>query len=222
MALIAPGTLRRFVVQNRLVLKTRVGLRNALEVHIEKELEAYRDQRMPHDIGVFVSVDLVRPHLKPSRWVQEEETLLNESAARWAENNSVIMGKKRLRLFLLETMDDFIHVSPIDRPTITQRTHEATFEGTTPNGPTSFVVRGEIALARFADDGVEGIDDPYVSRERHALLRVEAGRVHVTACSSRNGTFVNGTQLGDGEERILFVGDELKVGRTVLHLQRVS
>jgi hypothetical protein len=221
MSMLTPGSLRRFVSRSPIALRTRVGLRNALEVHIEDELEPFREQRVPHDIGAFVSVDLVQPHAKPSRWVEEEERLLNDTAARWAADNGVILGKTRIRLYLLETMSGYVHVGPIDPPASAKR-YEAVFEVGLPNASTRLVVQGETILARFASEGVQAIDDPYMSRDKHVQLRVEAGRVHVTACPSRNGTFINGTRLTDGEERVVFVGDELKVGRTIMRLEKVS
>jgi hypothetical protein len=115
-------------------------------------------------------------------------------------------------------MSGNVHLGPIDPPT-SSKTYEAVFE--MPNA-SKLVVNGSTTLARFASDGVQAIEDPYISRDKHVQLRVEAGRVHVTACASRNGTFINGTRLTDGEERVVFVGDELKVGRTSLKLERVS
>ena len=221
MSMLTPGSLRRFVSRSPIALRTRVGLRNALEVHIEDELEPFREQRVPHDIGAFVSVDLVRPHAKPSRWVEEEERLLNDTAARLASDNGVTLGPRRVRLYLLETLSGYVHVGPIDPPT-SSKTYEAVFEMGPPDATKHITVNGTTTLARFASDGVQAIEDPYISRDKHVQLRVEAGRVHVTACPSRNGTFINGTRLTDGEERVVFVGDELKVGRTTLRLERVS
>ena len=208
-------------------LRTRAGLHNALEARIENELGAFREQRVPHDIGVFVSPDIVQPHSRPARWVEEEERLLNEHASRWAADNGVILGRMKVRVFLLETLPDQIHVGPI-APPAPGKGYEAVFEIVTPGAPGStaaggrFAVRTETVIARFASEGVEAIEDPYISRDRHAILRVEAGRVHVTACPSRNGTWINGTRLADDEERVVFVGDELKLGRTVLRLERVA
>jgi hypothetical protein len=155
--------------------------------------------------------------------VEEEERLLNEHAARWSADNGVVLGRMRVRVFLLETLAEQIHVGPIAPPAL-GKGYEAVFEIVTPAGAAGgrFVARTETAIARFASEGVEAIEDPYISRDKHAVLRVEAGRVHVTACPSRNGTWINGTRLADDEERVVFVGDELKLGRTVLRLERVN
>lgn len=58
------------------------------------------------------------------------------------------------------------------------------------------------------------IDDPSISR-RHARFRVHGPRCHLTELGGRNGTFINGKQIIEGE---LAAGDTVVLGRVALQV----
>ncbi len=57
-------------------------------------------------------------------------------------------------------------------------------------------------------------DAPNVSR-RHAVLRFEGGRLHVTDTNSSNKTFVNGHELPPGHEYEIKRGQQLRLASNV-------
>lgn len=58
--------------------------------------------------------------------------------------------------------------------------------------------------------------DPDVSR-RHAMIRAIDGALGVEDVGSRNGTFVNGSQISGAT--VLKVGDEVRFGNTVWRVE---
>ena len=59
--------------------------------------------------------------------------------------------------------------------------------------------------------------DPKVSRH-HAEIVFERGFFVVHDLASANGTFINGQKLYPQEVRVLRDGDELRLGRLILHV----
>jgi pSer/pThr/pTyr-binding forkhead associated (FHA) protein len=77
-----------------------------------------------------------------------------------------------------------------------------------------FELEGEKVIGREATDIL--LDDEQVSR-RHALIRVDDGRVEIADLQSANGTEVNGERITDTVT--LAHGDAIKVGKTTLRLE---
>jgi pSer/pThr/pTyr-binding forkhead associated (FHA) protein len=57
--------------------------------------------------------------------------------------------------------------------------------------------------------------DTLVSR-RHAMIEFSQGEYTIKDLASLNGTFVNNKPLQKGEKRILFPGDVILIGKTVI------
>jgi pSer/pThr/pTyr-binding forkhead associated (FHA) protein len=80
-----------------------------------------------------------------------------------------------------------------------------------PDGETVPVREGTMVLGRGAEAEIR-LADPSVSR-RHAEVRVEGGRVHLTDLGSTNGTTVNGRKV----DRVnLSDGDRVALGSAVV------
>jgi len=75
--------------------------------------------------------------------------------------------------------------------------------------------RVRVPIGRRADAEIAVTDDPQVSRVHAVLERVGIDWVVMDEGLSRNGTVVNGDRLS--QRHRLANGDEVKVGRTVLH-----
>lgn len=60
-----------------------------------------------------------------------------------------------------------------------------------------------------------------VSR-RHAMVRLREKRLEAVDLGSRNGTFINGYQLKPHQPVALQDGDEMRVGKVVMHLRLVK
>lgn len=80
------------------------------------------------------------------------------------------------------------------------------------------ICRGRPAAVRRAGEVLEiALDDPYASA-RHAVLKAAEGGFLVLDAGSTNGTFVDGQQLAQGEERLVRAA-LLEVGHTFFHLR---
>jgi pSer/pThr/pTyr-binding forkhead associated (FHA) protein len=62
--------------------------------------------------------------------------------------------------------------------------------------------------------------DDFVSR-KHASIRFEAGSLYLNDLDSSNGTFLNGTRLGQGAVA-LSPGDTVRFGRTTFEVRRAD
>jgi pSer/pThr/pTyr-binding forkhead associated (FHA) protein len=76
-------------------------------------------------------------------------------------------------------------------------------------GPTEFVIGRSLYSSLM-------VDDPSVSR-LHASIRLCGGRCLIADLGSRNGTFVNGKQVGRDAVEV-GVGDEIRVGTLKVRL----
>jgi hypothetical protein len=85
-----------------------------------------------------------------------------------------------------------------------------------PNAGLTVDVDEEVVIGR--EDSDLAIDDEEMSR-RHAVVRRHANRLQVEDLGSTNGTFVDGTRIG--EPTLLGGGAEIKVGTTVLVVEGV-
>jgi pSer/pThr/pTyr-binding forkhead associated (FHA) protein len=79
-----------------------------------------------------------------------------------------------------------------------------------PLGPQSVIGRDPTAAVHLTDNEVS---------RRHAIITLGEGRATIEDLGSHNGTYAQGAQV-DGETA-LGVGDQIRVGRTVLELRQV-
>ena len=73
-----------------------------------------------------------------------------------------------------------------------------------------------------AEDGNDLVirGDAYVSR-KHASIRFQAGSFYLKDLGSSNGTFRNGTRLGQSVV-MLAPGDQIRFGHTTFELRRIG
>ena len=81
---------------------------------------------------------------------------------------------------------------------------------------TTFAIGAEVGIGRDADNTIVIIGDSYISG-RHARISRAEGYVIVEDLGSRNGTYLNGTQLT--QRHSVHRGDRIQVGYTVLEAQ---
>lgn len=81
---------------------------------------------------------------------------------------------------------------------------------------TTFAITNGLGIGREPDNAIVILGDAYVSGH-HAKLTVADGHVLIDDLASKNGTYLNGTRLG--EQRYLHTGDRIQVGYTVLEAQ---
>ncbi len=94
-------------------------------------------------------------------------------------------------------------------------TRAAVVEGASKSGK-SFELKGELTIGR-ADKCHIIIDDNYVS-QAHARIYPNNGTFFVEDLGSTNGTYLNRKRITTPSE--LQRGDKLKIGKTVLEMQR--
>ena len=81
------------------------------------------------------------------------------------------------------------------------------------------VTKPTFSLGALAANDLSFADDPTVSG-RHAKLFWEGAILKIEDLGSTNGTFVNSVKLAPGRQ-LLRPGDEVRLGQTVLILDRV-
>ena len=81
---------------------------------------------------------------------------------------------------------------------------------------TTFAIVAEVGIGRDTDNTVVITDDSYISGH-HARVVLADGNVVVHDLGSRNGTYLNGTQLT--QPLTVHPGDRIQVGYTVLEAQ---
>ena len=64
------------------------------------------------------------------------------------------------------------------------------------------------------------MEDEKVSRQ-HCVFDERPDGIYLRDLNSRNGTYVNGIKLENGTERRLSVNDMLRIGDTVLRIDRI-
>ena len=73
-----------------------------------------------------------------------------------------------------------------------------------------------ITIGRHADN-VLVLKNPRVSRY-HAVIEQFGARFRLSDLKSDNGTFVNGQRLAANQSRLLRDGDEIRLGKLVIHV----
>lgn len=81
-------------------------------------------------------------------------------------------------------------------------------KGLSSNAPI-FLEDSDLVLGNSSDSDIT-ITNPYVSR-RHCRITYKEDNYYVSDLGSKNGTFLNGTELLEGEESILNSGDVLEL-----------
>ena len=87
---------------------------------------------------------------------------------------------------------------------------------TGPAAGSQIQLQGELVIGRSADEEGRLGEDPELSREHARVSRTADGRLLVEDLGSTNGTFVNGTRIG--EPVTLSLGDQLELGGTRLQV----
>lgn len=217
-------------------------LREQLESGVREALRRYADRRTAPDLRVYVSTDLIPGGVDQGLWARDEAQHLRRFALQWAEDNNISRAGLRVEAILLDTKREFAFVKPLgleprEAPTHTdlepgvepaaRATHGAALRAavlevvSSPLLTEPLRVEGETTLGRRAEGGVRGLGDRYMSG-RHARLRVEGGKLHVTDLDSKNRTFVNEEPLSPHQPRELRVGDTLRMGTTTLRVARME
>lgn len=216
----------------------RPTLREQLEAGVRDALRKYADRRAAPDLRVYVSTDLLPEGVEPALWSQDEAMHLRRFAVQWAEDNSIARAGLRLEIILLDTKREFAFVKPVgleqqdDRsarplggtamPSASAAPGHARLEVVeSPSLREPLEVRGETTLGRRSGDGVQGMDDRYMSA-RHARLHLDNGRLWVTDLDSKNRTFVNEEPIEPHEPRALAVGDSVRLGTTTFRVAEVE
>jgi len=83
-------------------------------------------------------------------------------------------------------------------------------------GRSILLVNLPLTLGRNAAPDVQGLDDPLISRQHLRITLAEDGNICVSDLGSVNGTILNGIKLAANQITILKLGDELRMGSTVL------
>ena len=223
----------------------RPTLREQLEDGVRAALRKYAErQRAPH-LRVFVSTDLVPEGMEEAHWAADEGEHLRRFALQWAEDNDVPRVGLRVEMVLLDTKREFAFVKPIGVEAPAEEGRESAGSGraaraagpivqaghgaravlgivSSPTLATPLEVRGELVIGRRADgDSVFGAGDRYMS-SRHARLHIASGTLYVTDLDSKNRTFVNERPLPAHEQVPVAIGDQLRMGSTVLRVESVE
>ncbi|ABN54241.1 FHA domain-containing protein [Acetivibrio thermocellus BC1] len=74
----------------------------------------------------------------------------------------------------------------------------------------NYILRKSVTVGRNDKNDIV-IKDPFISGI-HAYIMTENGTVRIKDMGSKNGTFVNGVRLNEGEEVPLKDGDNIKIG----------
>lgn len=220
----------------------RPTLREQLEDGVRAALRKYAErQRAPH-LRVFVSTDLVPAGMEEAHWAGDEGEHLRRFALQWAEDNDVPRVGLRVEMVLLDTKREFAFVKPIGVESPAEE-GRGSAEPARPAGPivqpgggaravlgivasptlaTPLEVRGELVIGRRADgDSVFGAGDRYMS-SRHARLHIANGTLYITDLDSKNRTFVNERPLPPHEQVPVAIGDQLRMGATVVRVESVE
>ena len=221
----------------------RPTIRQQLEDGVREALRRYADRRTAPDLRVYVSTDLVPPGMNPHLWARDEADHLRRFAAQWAQDNGIARAGLRVEVVVLDTRREFAHVKPLgleepreaggsntagpDRPLVPERAPapapQAGGRGALLEVVSSETLRepvrvdGEVTVGRKPEPGVHATGDRYMSA-RHARFRSQGGRVTVTDLDSKNRTYVNEQPIPPHQERALSVGDQVRMGNTVLRL----
>jgi pSer/pThr/pTyr-binding forkhead associated (FHA) protein len=86
-------------------------------------------------------------------------------------------------------------------------------------GQTIMLVNLPITIGRATAAGVQGLDDPLVSRQHLDVLLMPDGSIGVKDRGSVNGTYLNGDQLQANQIAAINKGDELRLGSVVLKVE---
>jgi hypothetical protein len=86
-------------------------------------------------------------------------------------------------------------------------------------GQTIMLVNLPITIGRVTAAGVQGLDDPLVSRQHLDVLLMPDGGIGVKDRGSVNGTYLNGNQLQANQIAVINKGDELRLGSVVLKVE---
>lgn len=222
----------------------RPTLREQLEDGVRETLRRYADRRVAPNLRVYVSTDLAPDGVEHELWARDEAEHLRRFAVQWAQDNGISRAGLRLEIVLLDTKREFAFVKPVGLDAAAEGRVEgssaaeplvsgapgrssmaaggAVFEiVSSPTLQEPLRVRGEMVLGRRAGEGVLGIGDRYMS-SRHARLRTDGGSVWVADLDSKNRTFVNDEPIPPHQERKLAAGDTVRLGTTVLRLDRVD
>lgn len=225
----------------------REALRPKLENAVTEILRRYKDRATSISVRVFLSSDMVPPHVDSDLWADEEERHLLDFGARWAEDNHVGWTNPSVEIIVLETTRNYCLAKAVET-TAGEAAHGSRGHAARPMGAGSasrgvpnvsrrlvleavleFVnstalplrVRSETIIGRNPDQQGFSVDDPQLSR-KHFRLWFQDGAFMITDLDSRNGTRVNGVRLAPGEPRSLNTGDVIEAGATQLRLQRLD
>lgn len=80
-------------------------------------------------------------------------------------------------------------------------------------------IEGRLQIGRQSGNDLV-VSDPGVSRNHAEVVGYDDGDCLLRDLGSTNGTIVNGTKLGEGDEHRLHDGDRITVGHTVIEFRR--
>jgi FHA domain len=223
----------------------RPTLREQLEDGVREALRRYADRQSAPNLRVYVSTDLVPEGVEHPMWARDEAEHLRRFALQWAEDNGVPRVGLRVETILLDTKKEFAFVKPVGvEPVEAAKGEKQRSAGRAEQpGPISLAtgageavlevvsspalqaplrIPGELTVGRKKEgEEVFGIGDRYMSG-RHARFHVAGGTLFVTDLDSKNRTFLNERPLPPHEQVPAEIGDEIRMGTTILKVAEVG